>query len=111
MLYTAKGTAAALVPVASIAATAYGWSAVFAAAIVFNVIAALLAITALKPLRARSLRLSASHAAPVASPLAAAAAAIAEPMVMRSPADPRNDFGIPSTLSLEVAFQRTQSPG
>jgi MFS transporter, OFA family, oxalate/formate antiporter len=37
MLYTAKGTAVALVPVASIAATAYGRSAVFAAAIVFNV--------------------------------------------------------------------------
>jgi predicted MFS family arabinose efflux permease len=51
MLYMAKGTAAALVPVASIAATTYGWSAVFAAAIAFNVMAALLAIIALKPLK------------------------------------------------------------
>jgi OFA family oxalate/formate antiporter-like MFS transporter len=107
MLYTAKGTAAALVPVASLAATTYGWSAVFAAAIVFNVMAALLAIIALKPLRARFLRLSAGHAAPVARPLAAAAPGTAEPIVMRSPADPHNDFGIPSTLTMAEIRQPT----
>jgi OFA family oxalate/formate antiporter-like MFS transporter len=107
MLYTAKGTAAALVPVASIAATAYGWSAVFAAAIVFNVMAALLAIIALKPLRARFLRLSASHTAPVADPLAAPAAITAEPIVMRSPAGPHHGFGIPSTLSMADIRQST----
>jgi hypothetical protein len=77
-----------------------GWSAVFAAAIVCNVLAALLAIIALKPLQARFLRLSASHAAPVVSPLTAAAAGSAELIVMRSPADPHKGFGIPSTLSM-----------
>jgi MFS transporter, OFA family, oxalate/formate antiporter len=89
MLYTAKGTASALVPVASVAATTYGWSAVFSAAIVFNVIAALLAVIALKPLRARFLRLSASHAVPAAAPLAVTAAGTLEPIVMQSPRTPR----------------------
>jgi OFA family oxalate/formate antiporter-like MFS transporter len=107
MLYTAKGTAAALVPVASIAATVYGWSAVFAAAIVFNVMAALLAIIALKPLRARFLRLSAGHTAAAGSPLTAPAAGVAEPVVMRSPAAPHKDFGIPSTLSMAEIRQST----
>lgn len=55
MLYTAKGTAAALVPLASLAAAAYGWSAVFAIAVAFNFGAALLALFVLKPLRARFL--------------------------------------------------------
>jgi OFA family oxalate/formate antiporter-like MFS transporter len=56
MLYTAKGTASALVPLASVAAAAYGWSAVFAIAVAFNICAALLALFVLKPLRARLLR-------------------------------------------------------
>jgi MFS transporter, OFA family, oxalate/formate antiporter len=56
MLYTAKGTASALVPLASLAATAYGWSAIFAIAVAFNICAALLALFALKPLRAGFLR-------------------------------------------------------
>jgi OFA family oxalate/formate antiporter-like MFS transporter len=56
MLYTAKGTASALVPFASLAAATYGWSAVFAIAVAFNVCAALLALFALKPLRAGFLR-------------------------------------------------------
>jgi len=56
MLYTAKGTASALVPLASLAAATYGWSAVFAIAVAFNVCAALLALFALKPLRAGFLR-------------------------------------------------------
>jgi OFA family oxalate/formate antiporter-like MFS transporter len=88
MLYTAKGTASALVPVASVAATTYGWSAVFSAAIVFNVIAALLAVIALK-LRARFLRLSANHAVPAATPLAVTATGTLEPIVMQSPRTPR----------------------
>jgi MFS transporter, OFA family, oxalate/formate antiporter len=52
MLYTAKGTASALVPLASLAAAAYGWSAVFTVAVAFNLGAAFLALFVLKPLRA-----------------------------------------------------------
>jgi MFS transporter, OFA family, oxalate/formate antiporter len=63
MLYTAKGTAAALVPLASLAAAAYGWSAVFAIAVAFNFAAALLALFVLKPLRARFLLRSPSAGA------------------------------------------------
>jgi MFS transporter, OFA family, oxalate/formate antiporter len=63
MLYTAKGTAAALVPLASLAAAAYGWSAVFAIAVAFNFGAALLALFVLKPLRAHFLLRSPSASA------------------------------------------------
>jgi OFA family oxalate/formate antiporter-like MFS transporter len=59
MLYTAKGTASALVPLASLAAAAYGWSAVFTVAVAFNLGAAFLALFVLKPLRARFLQRSA----------------------------------------------------
>ncbi|MBX9711323.1 MAG: oxalate/formate MFS antiporter [Xanthobacteraceae bacterium] len=51
MLYTAKGTAALLVPFGSIIAKQYGWQAVFAIAVAFNAIAALLAIFVIKPMR------------------------------------------------------------
>jgi OFA family oxalate/formate antiporter-like MFS transporter len=60
MLYTAKGIASALVPLASLAAAAYGWSAVFAVAVAFNLGAAFLAVFVLKPLRARFLQRSPS---------------------------------------------------
>src|SRR6266404_8377369 len=60
MLYTAKGTAAALVPLASLAMAAYSWSAVFAVAVAFNLGAAFLAVFVLKPLRARFLQRSPS---------------------------------------------------
>ena len=53
ILYTAKGTAALLVPVASILSHAYGWQAVFMIVVALNAMAALLAIFALKPLRRR----------------------------------------------------------
>jgi len=54
LLYTAKGTAALLVPLTSVlAALRGGWSAVFAVAAAMNVLAALLAVFALRPLRAR----------------------------------------------------------
>ncbi|OYX73341.1 MAG: oxalate/formate MFS antiporter [Rhizobiales bacterium 32-66-11] len=53
MLYTAKGTAALLVPAASIVAAAYGWSMVFAISVGLNLTAAFLAIFILKPWRAR----------------------------------------------------------
>jgi OFA family oxalate/formate antiporter-like MFS transporter len=54
LLYTAKGTAAIVVPFASVwAAGAGGWHAVFVAAAIANFTAAALALLALKPLRAR----------------------------------------------------------
>ena len=53
MLYTAKGTAALLVPVSSIVASHFGWYAVFYIAASFNLIAAILALFVLKPLRAQ----------------------------------------------------------
>jgi OFA family oxalate/formate antiporter-like MFS transporter len=51
MLYTAKGTAALLVPLASLVAAKYGWQAVFVIAVVLNATAALLALFVIKPLR------------------------------------------------------------
>jgi MFS transporter, OFA family, oxalate/formate antiporter len=51
MLYTAKGTASLLVPLASLVATHYGWQAVFVIAVALNATAALMAIFVIKPLR------------------------------------------------------------
>src|ERR1700721_2681749 len=51
MLYTAKGAGALLVPIATGIAKNHGWSAVFATAMTFNVIAGLLALFVLKPMR------------------------------------------------------------
>jgi MFS transporter, OFA family, oxalate/formate antiporter len=51
MLYTAKGTAALLVPLASIVAANYGWQAVFVMAVGLNAAAALLALFVIKPMR------------------------------------------------------------
>jgi OFA family oxalate/formate antiporter-like MFS transporter len=53
LLYTAKGTAALLVPLASIVSSSYGWYAVFGISVVLNAVAALLALFVLKPLRKR----------------------------------------------------------
>ena len=53
MLYTAKGAGSLLVPVATAIAKAEGWSSVFSIAIAFNVIAAVLALVVLKPMRQR----------------------------------------------------------
>ncbi|WP_430911644.1 oxalate/formate MFS antiporter [Methylobacterium sp. sgz302541] len=55
LLYTAKGTAAFLVPFASILSAAYGWSAVFALVIGLNATAAILAMFVLKPMRLKYL--------------------------------------------------------
>ena len=55
LLYTAKGTAAFLVPFASLISAAYGWSAVFGLIIGLNIVAAALAVFVLKPLRRRYL--------------------------------------------------------
>ncbi|ACA15429.1 major facilitator superfamily MFS_1 [Methylobacterium sp. 4-46] len=62
LLYTAKGSAAFLVPFASMVSAAYGWSAVFALIIGLNVTAAALALFVLKPLRMRYLSSAASTA-------------------------------------------------
>jgi len=51
MLYTAKGTASLLVPLASIISTKYGWQSVFVIAVALNATAALLALFVIKPLR------------------------------------------------------------
>jgi OFA family oxalate/formate antiporter-like MFS transporter len=51
MLYTAKGTASLLVPLASILATHYGWQAVFVIAVALNATAALLALFIIRPMR------------------------------------------------------------
>ncbi|HKB61794.1 MAG TPA: oxalate/formate MFS antiporter [Burkholderiales bacterium] len=54
MLYTAKGAAALLVPLGNVLVTATGsWNAVFVVASVMNVVAALMAWFALRPMRRR----------------------------------------------------------
>jgi OFA family oxalate/formate antiporter-like MFS transporter len=53
MLYTAKGSGALLVPIAAAIAKANGWGSVFMIAMCFNLLAAVLALLVLKPLRAR----------------------------------------------------------
>ena len=53
MLYTAKGTASLLVPLANVLAAASGsWHAVFVVAALMNAVAAIMALAVLKPLRA-----------------------------------------------------------
>jgi OFA family oxalate/formate antiporter-like MFS transporter len=51
MLYTAKGTAALVVPLASLVAANYGWHAVFIIAVGLNATAALMALFVIKPMR------------------------------------------------------------
>jgi MFS transporter, OFA family, oxalate/formate antiporter len=54
MLYTAKGTAALLVPLANVLTDWTGsWHAVFYVAAILNIIAAVMALAVLKPMRAR----------------------------------------------------------
>ena len=53
ILYTAKGTAALLVPLASVISHEYGWRPVFLITVALNVGAALIAFLVLKPLRMR----------------------------------------------------------
>ena len=56
MLYTAKGTAALLVPLANVLTSATGtWNAVFIVAAVLNIAAAILALVALRPMRRRAM--------------------------------------------------------
>lgn len=51
LLYTAKGTAALLVPLANVLMAEAGWNTVFWVAAIMDVIAALMAILVLKPMR------------------------------------------------------------
>ncbi len=53
MLYTAKGAGALLVPVAALIAKAHGWGAVFSIAMTGNVLAGVMALFVLKPMRVR----------------------------------------------------------
>jgi OFA family oxalate/formate antiporter-like MFS transporter len=56
MLYTAKGTAALLVPFANVLTTATGsWTAVFLVASALNIVAAVMAIAVLRPMRRRAM--------------------------------------------------------
>jgi len=68
MLYTAKGSGALLVPVAAAIAKSNGWDAVFMIAMSFNLVAAVLALVVLKPLRARHFAISKATFAPPAVP-------------------------------------------
>jgi OFA family oxalate/formate antiporter-like MFS transporter len=56
MLYTAKGTAALLVPLANVLTSWTGsWHAVFYVAAILNIIAAIMAIVVLKPMRLKAM--------------------------------------------------------
>jgi OFA family oxalate/formate antiporter-like MFS transporter len=56
MLYTAKGTAALLVPWANVLTNATGsWHAVFYVAAILNIVAAVLSLFVLKPMRIRTM--------------------------------------------------------
>jgi OFA family oxalate/formate antiporter-like MFS transporter len=70
MLYTAKGAGALLVPIAAGIAKVHGWGAVFAVAMTFNIIAGLLALFVLKPMRLRHFVKSREVYAPAAAPVA-----------------------------------------
>ncbi|WP_433705418.1 oxalate/formate MFS antiporter [Paraburkholderia sacchari] len=62
-LYTAKGTAALLVPVASVLSSAGGWSAVFIAAAIITIAAGISAKFILAPMRHRLIERSDEHSA------------------------------------------------
>jgi OFA family oxalate/formate antiporter-like MFS transporter len=67
-LYTAKGSGALLVPIAAAIAKSNGWDSVFMIAMGFNLLAAVLALVVLKPLRARHFAISRATFAPPAAP-------------------------------------------
>jgi OFA family oxalate/formate antiporter-like MFS transporter len=62
LLYTAKGTAALVVPLTSVLAASGGWGAVFRVAAILNLTAAVMALAVLKPLRNRMQQRSAQQA-------------------------------------------------
>ena len=56
MLYTAKGTASLLVPLANVLTSATGsWHAVFYVAAILNIVAAVMAVLVLKPMRIKTM--------------------------------------------------------
>jgi len=57
MLYTAKGTAALLVPLGNVLyeATGKNWTAVFIVAAILNIVAAVMALTVLRPIRRKAM--------------------------------------------------------
>jgi OFA family oxalate/formate antiporter-like MFS transporter len=67
MLYTAKGSGALLVPFAAAIAKTSSWGTVFLIGMSFNLLAAVLALVALKPLRARHFAMTRANFAPAAS--------------------------------------------
>jgi len=72
MLYTAKGTAALLVPLASVITAATGnWSATLLIAAAFNIIAALMAVLVLRPMRRREIEKFGSLSTPMTSSMTA----------------------------------------
>ena len=81
MLYTAKGTASLLVPLASVISSHLGWQAVFVVAVALNATAALMALLVIKPMR-RAFILGSEAATNTATPLAKAADG--EPALMNS---------------------------
>jgi OFA family oxalate/formate antiporter-like MFS transporter len=59
LLYTAKGTAALLVPLGNVLTSWTGsWTAVFVIAAILNIIAAVMALVALRPVRRRAMQLA-----------------------------------------------------
>ena len=73
MLYTAKGTAALLVPLASVVTAATGnWSAALMIAAAFNIVAAIMAVAVLRPLRRREISRQLAVGAPMAPSMTAA---------------------------------------
>jgi OFA family oxalate/formate antiporter-like MFS transporter len=53
MLYTAKGAGSLLVPIAALIAKSHGWNTVFMIFVTCNIVAALMALFVLKPMRAK----------------------------------------------------------
>jgi OFA family oxalate/formate antiporter-like MFS transporter len=72
MLYTAKGAAVLIVPLAAFIAKSQGWSTVFTAAMSCNIISGIMSLFVLRPLRARHFAISRA-AFPAAAPQIAAA--------------------------------------
>ena len=62
LLYTAKGTASLLVPLASVLAASGGWIAVFITASIMNLLAASMALLVLKPMRKKMMNASEASA-------------------------------------------------
>jgi OFA family oxalate/formate antiporter-like MFS transporter len=75
MLYTAKGTATLLVPVATAFAVTHGWNSILRVAMCGNLVAAALALLVLKPMRVKHFENVRAGMAGAAAPAAAARSA------------------------------------